>query len=358
MTQPTAAVIYLGRPTARGEGRRVESWQDIVESAGLQAIPIAVLDEHRRRWPPGPSAAVQLAEGTILPEAMLWSGKGLLAHLQQIDPALVICVTGRAWHPTLAGRPWQTVLDLCDHLSTSYRERSALTERRRTAVLYRGLAPLARRFERAKRPPCVKATAAGWHDAEVLGVEWVPNVTKLTFLDRTSPADHDLLFSGTLSYPPNIEALECVDRAWPIINQVRPGTTLLVGGARPGRIVHSMVETNGWTLQADFADLRSVASRASVAIAPLVTASGIQNKIVEAAALGLPIVASPAALAGLEPPFPAVAVAPEPEPLAEAIVGLLDDTSEQTRLAAEAASVVNARYRPTSYVDWLEELFR
>src|SRR6185369_16231898 len=104
----------------------------------------------------------------------------------------------------------------------------------------------------------------------------------------------DMLFFGTLTYPPNVEGLRQLARWWPTLVARRPDVTLLVAGARPGSEVVGLCERHGWALEPDFDSVASLCRRARVAIAPLPFAAGVQTKVLEAAAAEIPQVVTSA----------------------------------------------------------------
>jgi hypothetical protein len=115
--------------------------------------------------------------------------------------------------------------------------------------------------------------------------------------------------------------------------------------------VTRLAAEHGWTVMADFADERGVYERARVAVAPLTHASGIQNKLLDAAALGLPIVASEAALAGFAPPFPAASCT-DAATFVDALLPLLDDATARKALGDAARAELTARYSPEAWAPW------
>ena len=351
---PTAAIVYLGRDSAQGERRRVESWTSILEASGYSVEGLPLLRDFRR-VAPAPSDVKLLLEGTITPEALLWDHTRLIHTLNVMAPALVIGVTARAWHPVLEKGAWSSLLDLCDRLSVSYAERSDINPWTLHALRCRVLAPAHKRFEDSARKAPTPRVAAGWTDAQWLGARWIPNVTTLRPVSNDE-VDHDLCFVGKLEYPPNLQALQILDAAWPLIRTKRPQTTLLVAGAGPAPTVERMAQTNGWTVVTDFPDLVEVERRAPIAVIPLLTASGIQTKVLEAAALGRAVISTPAALAGFAPGFPTLLTGASPDELAAAILRLVDDRTLQLDLSGRAAEVVDREYRPDHWVEILQQL--
>jgi polysaccharide biosynthesis protein PslH len=170
-------------------------------------------------------------------------------------------------------------------------------------------------------------------------------------------ADHDLLFLGKLSYPPNVEAIRNLARAWPQLQRRRPGTTLLLAGASPSAAVLETAKASGWDVLADFDELADVVPRVRLAVAPLDHASGIQGKVLSSAAFGLGQVLSPVAAAGLEPGFPC-RLADTDVALIDAIAELLDDDDELRRLGAEARTAVAETYRPGRWAGWASDILQ
>jgi glycosyltransferase involved in cell wall biosynthesis len=354
-----------------GERRRVESWVRLFQAAGAEVHRVPLLTGDRRLLPHVQSfagRALTVAAGGSVPEALAWSRPALCERLRGIDPALVIVVTARAFDPSLGDR-WTTVLDLVDRLSVSYRDRAPYAAGRPQQLGYRGLGWTAARFERrvvGGAAGTIATVAAGWADAEALSVEWVPilvddhRLTPGGKPGRDEPGRDepvDVLFFGTLSYPPNVEAVVRLARVWPAVLAARPGTTALIAGATPTSRVREEARRCGWRLEADFADLAGVARQCGIAVAPLVHASGIQIKVLDAATLGLPQVVTPAALAGLAPGFPAL-VARDDDDLVTGIVELLNDPERRPQLAAEARAHVEDVYGLERWLPWAERLLR
>ena len=105
-------------------------------------------------------------------------------------------------------------------------------------------------------------------------------------------------------------------------------------------------------------DLRPYMEESSVYVAPLRYASGLQNKILEALAVGLPVVTTPIVADGLrghdDPP--PLRVASGATDFAECILSLLADRDEQRRLAIEGRRFVETHYTWDSASRMLEAL--
>ena len=347
-------MVHLGRAASMGGLLRVAGLSDVFRAAGAEVHELAL----RTDVPATSTSALRSRPGALLsgcavPESLAWSLPGALAALTQIEPDLVVCSTARSFHPAFAER-WPVVVDFVDRLSDNYRDRAGVSSGLHAAG-FRFLSATTARFEERSRDLPVDRLAAGWADADALDAEWVPITLGWptpTAADRPAPDPvFDALFLGNLSYAPNVEAVERLGRIWPLVRRVRPDAHLLVAGARPGDAIRQLAADQGWELWADFDRLDDVLSAARIAVAPLVHASGIQTKVLEAAAHGLAQVVSPVAAGGLDPEFP-VEVADSDEAFAAAILSLVADDAGRRALAIRASDHIEAAYRPERWVDW------
>ena len=108
------------------------------------------------------------------------------------------------------------------------------------------------------------------------------------FEEQKHTAEFDLVFVGNLSYAPNIEAVEY------IANQLLPKNiklTCLISGASARSSVQKTCNSNQQiTLQSWVTDIRTTYCRGRIFIAPMMIGTGMQNKLLEAMALGVPCI--------------------------------------------------------------------
>lgn len=133
-----------------------------------------------------------------------------------------------------------------------------------------------------------------------------------------------IVFTGAMDYWPNVDgAVWFAREVLPLIRARRPARFYVVG-MNPHRAVRALAGDAAVTVTGRVQDVRPYLSHASVVVAPLRVARGIQNKVLEAMAMARPVVASAAcagglsARAGLE--FDAAADAPA---FAEAVLGAM-----------------------------------
>jgi glycosyltransferase involved in cell wall biosynthesis len=343
------AILSVGRG-ATGEARRVESWTRVIGSLGLAVEVVPVLSCRPR--PADVATMAEVVRGRAVPEALAWSVSAVRARLESIEPDAVVALTLRAFHPALTAGSWRTVLDLVDHLSASYRQRAPVSGRA-GGLAYSVLARTAARTETRTRG--VPLVAAGRRDAERLGARWLPNVIDVPELRASETAGPDLVFFGALRYAPNVEALHRLAAITRLVRKARPNLTVDVVGRSPGPEVERLARAEGWTVRADVDDMAAWVAPAKLAVAPMVSASGIQNKVLEAAAWGVAQVVSAEAAAGVDPDFPFV-VGTGDDDYAAAIVALLDDDRARHDLAARAHAHVAEVYRPDAWAPLAAEL--
>jgi glycosyltransferase involved in cell wall biosynthesis len=150
-------------------------------------------------------------------------------------------------------------------------------------------------------------------------------------------SDRTCVFVGALDYRPNIDgACWFVREVWPEIRRRRAAARLLLVGRRPAPAVRRLADAPGVEVIGQVPDVRPYVAEAAVVVVPLRLARGVQNKVLEALAMGKATVASPQSLAGLLA-HGAVPVleASTPGEWVDAVVGLMDDPGRRRQLGRE-----------------------
>jgi len=170
-----------------------------------------------------------------------------------------------------------------------------------------------------------------------------------------------LAFTGVMNYAPNEDAaIYLIDKILPFIRSSIPNLETLIIGRDPTPALQERAKTNPDVTVTGFVDdVRTYLERASVFVAPLRYGSGIQNKVLEAMAMEVPVVTTSLAAAGLrvdgagEPP---VIVADGEEQFAKRVIALLEQNEERTRLAAEGRRFVENHFVWSRSAAKLEEM--
>ncbi len=109
-----------------------------------------------------------------------------------------------------------------------------------------------------------------------------------------------LLFTGNMDYAPNIDAVAYfVKDIFPIILKDYPEIQFIIAGQRP---VKSVIELKSKNIKVTgfIPELRAIYQNASIVVSPLRIGAGTQNKVLEAMAMGIPVVSGPIGYEGLE----------------------------------------------------------
>src|SRR5207248_10928062 len=110
-----------------------------------------------------------------------------------------------------------------------------------------------------------------------------------------------LVFCAKLDYFPNEDAALYFARSvWPILRAQRPELQLQIVGSRPPKSIRRLDSKENIHVIASVPDVRPYLGRAWVALCPIRIRAGIQNKILEAMALGVPVVATRICQPGLQ----------------------------------------------------------
>ena len=162
----------------------------------------------------------------------------------------------------------------------------------------------------------------------------------------TPPEPGLLVFVGVMNYYPNVEGIAWFARAiLPEVQRRVPGTRLVIVGSHPTSEVLELARLPGIEVTGFVDDPRTVLSRAAVSVAPLRIARGIQNKVLEAMAMGLPVVGTRSATQGVDGrPGRDYLVAESAEEQVEAVCGLLRAPERARALGQAARAFVEANY--------------
>jgi len=276
-------------------------------------------------------------------------------HARSYDRIFVYCSSMAQYVEGVTGIP--IVIDLVDVDSDKWTQYAKVSKFPLSTV-YRREGHALQRYEReiCDRASCVVVTTE--REAQLMRqitnssrVQVVPNGVDAHYFDsatvpmaRTAPT---VIFTGDMSYFPNQEAVSFFARqALPLIRRSIEGTRFLIVGRNPGKAVLQLREIEGVEVTGFVPDVRAYLAKAHVAVAPFTIAAGIQNKILEAMAYGLPVVATSRTKRGLSPEVAdLVTTGDTAQELSSAIVTMLKDPQLAARKGIEGRQRVTALYR-------------
>lgn len=188
----------------------------------------------------------------------------------------------------------------------------------------------------------------------------VPNgVDFAKFSHDEVPKTHDLIFSGNMNYPPNVDAaVYLAKEILPELRKRHPEVKLMLAGADPAKKVRALqsdyVTVTGWV-----PSMTDCYAQSCVFIAPMRMGTGLQNKLLEAMSMKLPCVTSPLAAKPLDPAAQEGAIVACGTTLqyVETLDRLLTDSAYYQQLAEHGHRFVHEHYDWTNATRKLNELF-
>ncbi len=176
------------------------------------------------------------------------------------------------------------------------------------------------------------------------------------------PREDKVIFFGHLGTYHNIlMACRLLKSVYPKIRHGSPSTKLAIVGKSPDpKIVKLVRHTRGAELYPDVKDMRPFLRQAKVVVHSQTVGAGIQNKLLEAMAIGTPIVTTPVGASGIEGLEDGVhaLIRSTDQEIADATLMLLRDPAKASELARNARKLVETRYTWDHMFRALDETIR
>lgn len=172
-------------------------------------------------------------------------------------------------------------------------------------------------------------------------------------LSRFAPGEGDydantIVFIGRMDYYPNQECMfDFTARVWPRLRERRPELKLQIVGAQPSKEVWALSKLPGVEVTGTVPEVQPYVRKAACSVAPLNIARGTQNKILEAMAMEVPVVASALAAGGVDAvPGEHLLAASSTEEYLQAILQMVEQPEARARIAKAG------RARVASHHNW------
>jgi polysaccharide biosynthesis protein PslH len=176
------------------------------------------------------------------------------------------------------------------------------------------------------------------------GVSVVPNGVDANYFSfQDGPRDPDtLVFLGKMSYYVNVSSILWFYRqVFPLIRRQRPSVKLKIVGRDPVRSIRALEKDPAVEVTGTVDDVRPHLASATIAVTPMVSGAGIQNKMLETMAVGVPTIATPLACQALEGrPGLDYLVADTPQLFASMVLDLLEHPHMRQMLACNGRRYV------------------
>jgi glycosyltransferase involved in cell wall biosynthesis len=270
-----------------------------------------------------------------------------------------VVLSGKPTYDAIAGLALPPIVaDMCDATSMRLRGQMPYVNLVRRAVLWLD-ARYVMRAERAILDKTDRVLFASARDrTAIVGgptprASVVPNGVDTAFWKRSSPTlgTNTMIFTGAMNYPPNVDAaMFLIEQILPRVRRTVPDARALIVGHSPPPSLVNAGTLPGVTVTGFVEDVRPYLEQATVFVAPVRFAAGIQNKLLEALAMELPAVASRLAADGLrmeDGSWPPVQTADTADEYADAVCRQFVERGSDSRPAPEGRAYVQSQFNWT-----------
>lgn len=316
---------------------------------------------HFSGWSIFKGLVASLFRGLPFQVGYFWNRKaarGISAMIKQEEPDLIFCQLVRVAE-YVKDIPVRKVIDYQDALSLNMRRRAAVSKGIKKLVFARE-ARLLSLYENSVFNKFDYRIIISEPDKEALThpdkgeIVVIPNGVDHDFFipDESAEKRYDVVFTGNMSYAPNVEgAIWLAKEIFPLVKKSMPHLTLLLAGASPVNSVKAL-ESDDITVTGWIPDIRDAYRQSKVFIAPMLTGSGLQNKLLEAMAMKLPCITTNLANASLMAENNReIIVADSADEIAAAIVKLLKDKQFAEEIAVSAYRMVRSKFCWNSVIE-------
>jgi polysaccharide biosynthesis protein PslH len=174
----------------------------------------------------------------------------------------------------------------------------------------------------------------------------IPNALDLRQFEMTSfSGGRDIVLPAYFGYEPNVIAARALcDQVFPLVARSMPDVRVILLGRDPDGSAHALERRPSIVATGEVDKTQPYLQRAGVIVAPILQGSGTRYKILEALALGRPVVTTPLGCEGLDVRDGEHLLVRDIDGFAEAIVQLLNDPELGARLGRAGRALVEQRY--------------
>mgnify|MGYP000488654788 CR=1 FL=1 len=175
---------------------------------------------------------------------------------------------------------------------------------------------------------------------------------------ESAKISYDICFVGNMSYPPNIQAARILAlEVLPLVQKKLPHINLLIAGANPVNSIQKL-QSAQIKVAGRIPDIRRAYAQSKIFVAPMMIGTGLQNKILEAMAMGIPCITTNLANQAIGATDRSeLLIAETSESTATAVINLLSNTEMYNALRTDALKFVRNFYSWEANSKILVDLF-
>jgi len=164
--------------------------------------------------------------------------------------------------------------------------------------------------------------------------------------DSEQPVENTLIYNGALTYSANLDAMNFfLELIYPQVKVQLPDVSLSITGSYKGVDLSELDIDDTVKLTSFLPDIRPAITKSWIVVVPLRTGGGTRIKILEAMALGTPVISTTKGAEGLEvTPEKNILIADNPDDFARQTIRLLQDSDLRSHLSINGRKLVEAKY--------------
>jgi len=172
--------------------------------------------------------------------------------------------------------------------------------------------------------------------------------------------DMDLIFVGNMGYFPNIDAVSYFcDKVLPKLISLNNKVKFHIVGFNPPPAIKKLDDGKNVFVVGFVEDVREYLKRSKIFVAPMQSGSGIQNKILEAMACGIPVISTSCGNAGIgAKDEKQIVVADNADDFSKKVLWLLDDEQKRNEIGGEGRKLAQKSFSWNSKTEQLVEVYR
>jgi len=291
-----------------------------------------------------------------------WIHKKMKRVLEKINPDHIFCQLIRVSEYVKDYHKCTKTIDYMDALSKGMERRSNVTQNRFKKWVFRVEEERLRNYERSIYDYFEQHVIISKQDREAIfhserdAISIIPNgVDEAFFLSPQTDKPYTLVFTGNMSYAPNIAACKFIGEE--LFPQLSKRISILLSGASPAAEVIALqndrIHVSGWV-----DDIRESYQKGKVFIAPMLIGSGLQNKLLEAMAMGVPSITTSLANNALgAEPNQEILIAETADEFGRQINRLLSDPELYKRIQQQGRDFVRQKYSWKTTTSELKKCF-